>query len=159
MPGILQDRDIETPGPAEIELARETCRKLAPFVQNGDDLKLQIGTGREREELVLPQHVAEKLLAILTEVGRGNAVQVTALQPEITTREAAELLNVSQAYVVKLIDEGALSCREVGPRQLIVLDDVIDCKKRLYGERLQALNELTRFSEELGLYGDDGQGQ
>jgi excisionase family DNA binding protein len=155
MPSTLRDQDLETPKPAVIELAKETSRRLAPHLRKGDDLRLQIKSGRDLEELVLPQHVAKKLLDMLNEVSMGNVVQITALQPEISTQQAADLLNVSRPYVVKLTDEGAIPSRKVGPRRLLLLNDVMTYKKQMYKDRLEALNELTRLSEELGLYDEE----
>ncbi|MFO0936222.1 MAG: excisionase family DNA-binding protein [Gemmataceae bacterium] len=152
MPSTLRDQDIQTPKPAEIELAKESSRKLAPYLRKGNDLRLQIKNGRDLEELILPQHVARKLLDMLTEVGMGNAVQLSTLQPEISTQQAADLLNVSRPYVVKLVEEGAIPSRKIGPRRFLLLNDVMTYKKQMYKDRLGAMNELTRLSQELGLY-------
>ena len=155
MPPAIADQEVKTPKSADIELAKETSRKLAPHLRAGDDLRLQIQDGRSTEELVLPGHAARMLLDMLVEIGLGNAVQLTSLQPEISTQQAAELLNVSRPYVVKLTEEGAIPSRKVGPRRLLMLDDVMAYKKRMYGQRLEALNELTRLSQEMGLYDEE----
>lgn len=95
------------------------------------------------------------LLEMLVEMGFGNAVQITSLQPEISTQQAADLLNVTRPYIVKLTEEGAIPSRKIGPRQLLMLDDVVAYKKQMYKQRLDALNELTALSQELGLYDDE----
>ena len=95
------------------------------------------------------------LLDMLVEMGLGNAVQISSLQPEISTQQAADLLSVSRPYVVKLTEEGAIPSRKIGPRRLLMLDDVMAYKKQMYRQRLDALNELTALSEELGLYDDE----
>lgn len=155
MPSTLRDQDIESPKPAVIELAKETSRKLAPHLQKGNDLRLQIKNGRELEELILPRDIARKLLDMLNEVGMGNVVQLSSLQPEISTQQAADLLNVSRPYVVKLVEEGAIPSRKIGPRRFLLLDDVMTYKKQMYKDRLEAMNELTRLSQEMGLYDDE----
>ena len=155
MPSTLHEKDIESPKPAEIELAKETSRKLAPHLQKDHELRLQIKNGRDLEELVLPRRVAKILLDMLVEVGMGNVVQLTSLQPEISTQQAADLLNVSRPYVVKLVEERAIPSRKVGPRRLLLLNDVMTFKKQMYKDRLEAMNELTRLSQEMGLYDDE----
>jgi excisionase family DNA binding protein len=155
MPTTLVDKEVKTPKSADIELAKETSRKLAPHLQAGDNLRLQIKDGRATEELILPGYAARMLLDMLVEIGLGNAVQLTSLQPEISTQQAADLLNVSRPYVVKLTEEGSIPSRKVGPRRLLMLDDVMAYKKKMYGQRLDALNELTRLSQDMGLYDDE----
>jgi len=138
-----------------MELAKETCRKLALHFRKGNDLHFQIRDGRNTEELVLPSHAARMLLEMLVEMGLGNAVQISSLQPEISTQQAADLLKVSRPYVVKLTEEGAIPSRKIGPRRLLMLDDVMAYKKQMYRQRLDSLNELTALSEALGLYDND----
>lgn len=150
-----RDQDVQTPRPADVELAKESSRKLASRLPKKGVLRLQFQDGRNAEELVLPQLAARKLLDMLVEIGMGNAVQLTAIQPEITTQQAAELLVVSRPYVVKLVEEGAIPSRKVGPRRLLLLEDVLAYKKQMYAKRLDALNELTRLSQELGMYDDE----
>jgi len=145
------EKEPKTPKPIDMELARETSRRLAPLVEEGTDLHLQI-RGATTGDLVVPNHAAKMLLDILVQIGRGNAVQLSSLEPEISTQEAAELLNVSRPYVVKLTDEGAIPSRKVGPRRLLKLDDVIAYKRDMYVKRVAVLGELVRISEELGLY-------
>ncbi|CAN5221729.1 helix-turn-helix domain-containing protein [soil metagenome] len=155
MTATNQNHEVQTPKPSDVELAKESSRKLASRLRKNSDLRLRFQDGRKTEELVLPHLVAKKLLEMLVEIGMGNAVQLTAIQPEITTQQAADLLNVSRPYVVKLVEEGTIPSRKVGPRRLLLLDDVAEYKKQMYGKRLNALNQLTQLSEDLGMY-DDG---
>lgn len=154
MSTMITEKEPKTPKPVEMELALETSRVLAPLLAEGTDLRLQI-RGATSSDLVVPNRAAKMLLDILVQIGRGNAVQLSSLEPEISTQEAAELLNVSRPYVVKLADEGAIPSRKVGPRRLLKLDDVIAYKREMYVKRLEAIGEMTRLSEEMGLYDTD----
>ena len=70
----------------------------------------------------------------------------------ITTEEAAEILNVSRSYVVKLMTSGTLSVVKVGPRlPRLSSGDVLRYKGASMKEREAALNELVKISQELGL--------
>lgn len=152
MPSTLSDKEVKTPKPAEMELAKEASRKLAAHLHQGDNLRLQIKAGRSFEELVLPGHAAKMLLDMLVEMGLGNAVQLTSLQPEISTQQAADLLNLSRPYVVKLTEEGAIPSRKIGLRQMLLLEDVMAYKRESFAKRSEALNELTALNQELGFY-------
>lgn len=108
-----------------------------------DDIPGQIFT--------IPASAMQLFVQMLAEMAQGNAVAVTPVQAEVTTQEAADLLNVSRPYVVKLLEEGEIPHRKVGTRRRIQLQDVLNYKRTLYAKRFATLNELTAYDQELGL--------
>lgn len=99
----------------------------------------------------LSPRLNEVLEDLLRQLAAGKAVQVVALDPEIGTQQAADLLNVSRPYLVKLVEEGTLPHRKVGPRRRLYLEDVLAYKARLDAQRQQALLALADDLQELGL--------
>lgn len=99
----------------------------------------------------LPARVTEVLEDLLGSLAAGKAVQVVTLDPEISTQQAADLLNVSRPYLVKLVEQGVLPYRKVGPRRRLYLEDVLAYKARLEAQRQQALQALADDLQELGL--------
>jgi excisionase family DNA binding protein len=71
---------------------------------------------------------------------------------ELTLQQAADLLDVSRAYVQRLLEEGMLPSTVVGRGCRIPLDDVVAFKRQRDQERRAALRELAQVSEDLGLY-------
>ena len=102
--------------------------------------------------IALPSSAYRGLVQILSQLGRGNAFAVTPIRSELTTQQAADLLNVSRPYLVKLIDQDVIPSRKVGVQRRLLLDDVIAYKKVMYAKQLQGMAELTELSQELGLY-------
>ena len=92
---------------------------------------------------------------VLKEMAAGHAVSVVPLEAEITTQQAAELLNVSRPYVVSLVEKGTLPARMVGNQRRLPLHDVLAYKADNRAKRLKTLEELTALDQELGLYGPE----
>ena len=105
----------------------------------------------EAESLELPPLVSRLLMDILGETAAGRAVSLAAVAPEITTQEAAGLLNVSRPFVVGMIDKGILPARLVGNQRRLPLADVLAYKADNRARRRASLDEMARMDQELGL--------
>lgn len=124
-----------------------------PFIPTPDDTQaaqLQLDLLRAQTGRV-PVRLAEVLDHLLQDLAAGRAVQVITLEEEISTQQAAELLNVSRPYLVKLVESGALPHRKVGPRRRLHLEDVLTFRARLDAQRQAALQALADDLQELGL--------
>lgn len=122
-----------------------------PFVPTKEDARAaQAQLEQLREGAALTPHLAELLNELLSPLAAGKAVQVVPLEREITTQQAAELLNVSRPYLVKLVEAGELPHRKVGPRRRLYLEDVLAYKARLDARRQAALQALADDLQELG---------
>lgn len=133
--------------------------KDAPLVRELDDaLAKNPGTAKLRtpsgEEIELPHSVFEALARVVHEMAHGKAVRVLPVHAELTTQQAAELLNVSRPFLVGLLEEGGIPFRKVGSHRRVRLEDLLVYKDRRDRERRQALDELAAESQELGLYDD-----
>jgi excisionase family DNA binding protein len=73
------------------------------------------------------------------------------IQPDLTTQEAANLLNISRPYLITLIDRGDLPCRKVGKHRRILSTDLVIYKQQKYRLRATALDELAALSQELDM--------
>jgi len=93
---------------------KESGRKLAAHLDDPKGVRLQMRTGKKREELVLPPSALRLLVGALPEPAEGNAVILTLLRAELTTQQAADILNVSRPYLVKLLDDEAIPSHKVG---------------------------------------------
>jgi excisionase family DNA binding protein len=114
MAQLLNGNEVVTPTKADSVLAKESSQKLAVHLGHANGLRLEVKTGTTSDELVLPPSVLRLLLSLLCELGQGNAVTLTPIRAELTTQQAADLLNVSRPHLVKLLDEGAIPSRKVG---------------------------------------------
>jgi excisionase family DNA binding protein len=137
------------PSEAEAELARELSRKIAARLGAGETVKIEVDD--DAEALALPPIAARLVLDLLEELARGNAVTLNAIAAELTTQQAADLLNISRPSLIQLLDDGKIAYRRLGTHRRIPLDDVLAFKTDNYAKRKAALDELSNLHQELGL--------
>jgi excisionase family DNA binding protein len=87
----------------------------------------------------------------LARTGR-RGVQIIPDASELTTQQAADFLNVSRPYLIGLLEADEIPYRKVGTHRRIRFEDLREYRRRDDLKRRQAADELTRLSEELGLY-------
>ena len=108
--------------------------------------------GGEKSELALPGVTLSLLSSILRELGHGKNVVVLATDTEVTTQQAADFLKVSRPYFVKLLEEGKIPFRLVGPRRRVLLGDLLRYKEQEELARHRGLDELVAEAQKLGMY-------
>lgn len=99
----------------------------------------------------LPKEVYELLTALMAALANNQAVSVVPTNMEITTNQAADLLNVSRTYVIRLLDSGELRHRRVGTHRRVALTDALAYRDRMSQRTDKALDDLARIDEGLGL--------
>lgn len=110
--------------------------------------------GPEGERISIPESVFYVLERVVELLARGDAITVVPVGKELTTQQAADILNVSRQYLVRLLDEGRIRYKKTGKHRRVRIEDVLAFKKKRDKERKAALDELTQLSEELGGYSE-----
>jgi excisionase family DNA binding protein len=86
---------------------------------------------------------------ILAELAEGNAVKVVPVHAELTTQEAADLLNVSRPHLIKLLESGELSYHKTGKHRRVRFADLMDYKTRRDTASEQAMALLAEQAQAL----------
>src|SRR5216110_2111218 len=140
------------PSEADAVLAKETSRVLASHISNSDPMELRIPDDPSPEGTVkLPLSAARMLVRILEEMARGNAVALIPVHAELTTQEAAEMLNISRPSLIQLLDEGKIDYRRVGTHRRVRFEGLMKYKRAAEAARRAALEELAAYDQELGI--------
>lgn len=139
---------IHLPTSAEAEQAKISSRTLSKYA-NTDRVQLSLrGSNGESDDLVLPGHVLQILLDVLSEMSKGNAISLIPHHQEVSTQEAANLLNVSRPFLVGLLEKDEIPFRKVGAHRRVLLKDVLAYRDKTANLRTQALDELAALSQE-----------
>lgn len=139
----------------DIEMAKESSNILSSILKSQSckyDLRyLQYNDPENLKIISLPESVITMLVQILTEMSQGNMVKVTPQHSELTTQEAADILNVSRPFIIKQLDEGKIPYKKVGTRRKILYKDLMEYQDSIYHARLKTLDKLTKDAEDMDM--------
>lgn len=144
--------DTEAPGKllvpdeADSELAATASRELARASKASLSVRLDDGTN-----LQLPKAVTPLLVKILTEMAQGNAVTLIPLHAELTTQEAANLLNISRPFLNKLLEKGDLPFHKVGTHRRVKFVDLDQYRNNRDVAKNKSLSALAKQAQEEGM--------
>jgi excisionase family DNA binding protein len=113
-------------------------------------LSLDLDNG-QHASVPIPATVLDLLQGILVQMAQGNAVTVVPVHAELTTQQAADLLNVSRPFLIEQLEQGKLPFRKVGTHRRIRLADLMAYKQTIDQQRSAALDELAAQAQELGM--------
>lgn len=108
--------------------------------------------GPKGESIPLPESVFYVLERVAEIMARGDSISVVPVGREVTTQQAADLLNVSRQYLVRLLDEGRIPFRKTGKHRRVRIEDVLSFKETRDKDRRAGLRQLSRMTEEFGGY-------
>ncbi len=146
--------DAATPGENDAAIARDALVRVKEFLRRhpGDEHEPVLLTVQEdAERLALPRSAVELMARILAHMAAGQSVSVVPLHAELTTQQAADMLNVSRPFLVGLLDAGEIEYRLVGTHRRIKASSLINYQRQDDARRRGAADELTTLSQESGL--------
>jgi len=136
-----------TPTVDDARLAKTSCRRLAPFLNQNLLVRLA-----DTDELVeLPAAAVRMLVDLLAAMAEGDAVTLIPIHAELTTQQAADLLGVSRPFLIKQLEEDIIPFRKVGTHRRVLLSDLMAYKREIDRKRLEALGELADQAQELDM--------
>jgi len=144
---------MSLPARHEVHAAAQGRRALTAYLADDQATQhIQIVDARNQaHQIELPTTALRLLADILGELADGNAVQIVPVHAELTTQEAADLLNVSRPHLVKLLEDGEIPFHRTGKHRRVRLADLMQYKEARMRASEATMAELTRLSQELGL--------
>lgn len=140
------------PGDADAEIALRAARRIGDYLTahpGADPVRIQ-GELAGDDVLVVPRQAAVMLAQILGFLANGQGVTVTPSNAMLTTQQAADFLNVSRPYLIKLLEADEIPFEMVGTHRRVAFGELMEYKRRDDQERRRAADELTELGQELG---------
>jgi excisionase family DNA binding protein len=135
------------------EQERPSIEKVDKFLMQQVEASFPRLVSSSGEEVELSESVFHLLHQLVHDLAQGNTVMVVPGRRELTTQEAADLLNVSRQYLVEVLKAGGIPFTLVGTHRRIHFDDLMEYKSKRDAKCREGLSLLTKKSQELGLYG------
>jgi excisionase family DNA binding protein len=108
--------------------------------------------GPDGKAMILPDSLYRVLLEAARQLGEGNGIALMAYTQNLTTQQAADLLNVSRPHLVTLLESGAIPFHKVGTHRRVYLRDLLRYKRQRDGTRRAALQSMVDEAQKLGIY-------
>ena len=132
-------------------IARQSGQYLSRLARRGRPLTVRVKDADQERPIELPAGAVALLMDILDAMAAGRGLTLIPENAELTTVQAAQLLNVSRPFLVSLLERGDLPFHKVGTHRRVRYRDLIAYKRREHDARHRALDELVQQAQELGL--------
>jgi excisionase family DNA binding protein len=134
-----------------LRLAKENSEILKQYLKDNESARLKL-SGAEGHEITLPASILRLVYEALASAASGKRLRLVEEDEEVSPEKAAEFLQVSRPYLVKLLDGGEIPFHYVGTHRRITMSDLIEYKRKRKIRSKEALQRMVEVSEEMGLY-------
>jgi excisionase family DNA binding protein len=148
MPALARSHRQSPPSALDAAMARASGQRLSRYRDRNRPLSIRVIDAEQEQPLELPAAAVALLMDVLEAMAAGRGVSIIPENAELTTVQAAAILNVSRPFLIKLLAEGALPHRKVGKHRRILMEDVMTYKTRLDRAREAVLDQLAAQAQE-----------
>jgi excisionase family DNA binding protein len=135
------------PKPETVKFAQDLVRQL-----RRDGVRFALLDRESGKATEIDETVYRLIQQLLVDLAQNRAVSIIPIDHELTSHQAADLLNVSRPYLIGLLDQGKIPYRMVGTHRRIRLEDLLAYKDEARAESDKALDEIVKDSQDMDLY-------
>jgi excisionase family DNA binding protein len=145
--------DPVKPDQADAATATQALPQIRDYLARHPDDKIVrlMVDDPDGEALVVPRSAVELLSRVLAHMAAGRGVSVMPAHAELTTQQAAAMLNVSRPFLIGLLDAGEIEYRRIGKHRRVQAASVLAYLRKDDHARREAADELSSMTQELGL--------
>lgn len=150
---MTQILDPATEKEAEMAGAATACLVAALDHSKAKAVKVTIEIEEEGSEapvLLLPPRALRFFADVLRQMAKREPMMLVPQKLELTTQQAAALLNVSRPFVIREIEAGRLKCRLINRHRRIEFEELMRYKDEQKQRSASALKRLNDLSQEMG---------
>lgn len=126
---------------------QDVSQRIKSSRKKGVKIKIQ-ETG---EFITIPKKALALLSAILQNMAEGKTISIVPSNSEVSTQQAADMLNISRPHLVKLLEAKQIPFKKVGSHRRVLLKDIIEYKEQLAKQREAQLDFLSNQAQDLNL--------
>jgi excisionase family DNA binding protein len=142
------DLSRRLPTADETEKALQAMTALGQATTKQGIVPLRV-TGDGERTVELPPAVGRIVMELLMHISRGEAVTFVPFGAELTTQQAADMLNVSRPFLIKLLQSGHLPFHMVGSHRRISASDLMAYRRQRETRQKEALKELAGLGQQI----------
>jgi len=150
----MMDKIIDIPNKEEQRVAQNCVFALenkSKRIFNGHSDNVRIKISNDANFVNIPKKAFALLLEVLSNMAEGKSMTLIPSDADISTQQAADMLNVSRPHIVKLLETGAIPFKKVGAHRRIELKDLIKYEKQIKVAKEKNLSFLVKQAQELNL--------
>jgi len=140
------------PSKEEQEIAIKSYKSLASYIEEIKNPITEIEIEETEQKIKIPLNTLKLLAEILKATSQGQPISIVPVATEMTTQAAADLLNVSRPYFVKLLEEGKMPYIKVGRHRRVKFTDVMEYRETMKANQKSLIIEMMKGDEQIGLY-------
>lgn len=126
---------------------QDVSQRIKSSRKKGIKIKVQ-ETG---EFITIPKKALTLLSTILQNMAEGKTISIVPSNSEVSTQQAADMLNVSRPHLIKLLEAKKIPFKKVGSHRRVLLEDIMEYKEHLDKQREAQLDFLSNQAQDLNL--------
>lgn len=148
----MNDYNNIKPSKEEQAIAIESYNALDAVLKQIHSKNPEIEIEETKERIKIPINALRFLNEMLEAMSKGKIVSLVPVATEVTTQKAAEILNCSRPYLIKLLENGEINYTKVGKHRRIRFEDVMSYKKKMKAIQKQYIIDIMQSDEDAKLY-------
>ena len=146
------DRDVVSASEKDVPEIQECDALLRRLLDQAPPRPRARLVGAEGDEIDLPEPIYRLLRRIVPLLLNGDSIALMPYHKELTTQQAADFLNMSRQYLVRLLDQEEIPYTKVGTHRRVAFKDLLEYQARRQRRRKAGLARMTALADDAGEY-------